>query len=464
MKHLAPLSFWLSLGITTVSLSICAREICPGVAKRIRPEVFAFRDKFLGSYGPVSLDEYILGHDVLGAGTQVKTKDVVLMGSSKMMYGVDAWLLERLLASKGLNLGVYNLAFGHGEGLVFPAWLIQHLGIRNKVVLIDATDNTSQYHLESTSQAAMNSSQLEAWKLIIETNLQFQFDRMLEGLLPRGTINDTGIAFESAYLRPAHWRDWRTGDVFTHPGPNSYPASPGIFPFDFDADHRLRDKVFALFGDLNLDYSLISIPYSGNDPKWVQQTAKYLGCWYIPIESANLYTVDKVHLNKQSREVFTQRLADALTQDAFRLADRFSEIRSNRVAKSRPVPSAGSSAPVLRLVIKSYNIVLFKGRYYVLPHGLAVDWEKDEVEKQRGVAVRESLEEAVELITTGGIPPALPVLQRVVQSFNIVLFKDRYYVVPHGLPVDWEKDDVVRLPGVTVHASLDEAVAFISKR
>lgn len=396
MQRPAPLSFWLLLGVTTTLVCLCARRVCPGVAEQIRPEIFGFRDKFLGSYGPVSLDPYILGHDILGAAQQVRRKDVLLLGSSKMMYGLDAELAERLLESKGIKAGVYNLGFGYGEGLVLPAWLMERLGIRDKLVLIDATDNTSQYHVESVSQAAMNSGPLDAWKLIIETNLQFRFDRVLQGLVPRGRIGNSGVKLEPAYLRPSHWRNWRTGDIFSSPGPNRYPTSPGAFSFDFDVDRRLREKVFPAFRKLNLDYGFISIPYTGNDPKWVQQAASYVGCWYLPIESAELYTVDQVHLNKQSREIFTHGLVDALTRQSFGLADRFLRIRAGHIVRSPPAASEGSPLPVLRQVVGSFNIVLFQGRYYIVPHGLAVDWKKDEVEKLPGVAIRGSLEEAVE--------------------------------------------------------------------
>ena len=465
MRRLAPHSFWVLLGLTTVLVCWWARRICPGVAEQIRPEVFGFRDKFLGSYGPVSLDQYILGHDILGAARQAQRKDVLLLGSSKMMYGVDAGLAERLLESKGIKAGVYNFGFGYGEGLVFPAWLLQRLGIRNKLALIDANDNTSQYHVESVSQAAMTSSRLDAWKLIIEANLQFRFDRLVQGLAPRGRIDNSGIKLEAAYLRPFHWRDWRTGDIVSSPGPDKHLASPGAFLFDFDIDRRLREQVFTIFRDLNLDYGLISIPYTGNDPKWVEQTAKYVGCWYLPIESANLYTVDQVHLNKQSRERFTQGLVDALTSESFGLADRFVRIRSGQIVRPQPAPPPVSPTPLLQTVVKPFNIVLFKGRYYCVPHGLAVDWEKDVVEALPGAAVRGSLQEAVEFAKTNRLPPSrTPVLLATIRSFNIVLFQGRYYVLPHGLAVDWETGEVEKLPGVVVRGSLEEAVEFAKKR
>jgi hypothetical protein len=464
MKRSA-ISFWVLFGVTTVVVCFCARLLCPGVAEQIRPQVFGFRDKFLGSYGPVSLDEYILWHDIFGAAEQVRRKNLLLFGSSKMMYGVDAGLAEHLLESKGMKVGVYNLAFGHGEGLVFPTLLIKRFGIRDKLQIIDATDNTGQYHVEPVSQTAMSSSILDAWKLIIETNLQFRFDRLWHGVVPRGKIDSSGFTLEPRYVRANHWRDWHTGDVLTRPTPNAHLASPGTVSFGFDADRRLSEEVFNVFRSLNLDYGFISIPYTGNDPKWVQQAAGYIGCWYLPIDSTNLYTVDEVHLNMQSQEMFTRRLVDALTLQSFGLADRFSRIRSGHIVRPQPAPYEGPSVPFLKATITPFNVVLFRRRYYIVPHGLVVNWEKDDVEALPGVAIRGSLEEALELIRSGRMPPPrTPILQMTVKSINIVLFNGRYYCLPQGLAVDWEKDDVEMLRGVVVFGSLDEAVEAIKRR
>jgi hypothetical protein len=307
------------------------------------------------------LDGYILAHDILGAAEQVRKQDVLILGSSKTMYGVDAGAAGRLLQAKGIRLGCYNLGFGRGEGLVFPAWLIQRMGIRDKLLVVDATDNTSQYHVESVGQQAMKSTRLEAWKLVIETNIQYRLDWVLHGLLPRGIIDSDGTRFEPYYLRPAHWRDWHTGDPYTGPGPNAHLASPGTFPFDFDADHRLRENVFSAFRRSHLDFGFISIPYTGHDPKWAQRAAMSVGCWYLPIRSDNLYTLDTVHLNKQSREVFTVRLVEGMTEDSFGLADRLLRLHSADTAKSSTAEAPPLAHSALSRSTRASNRVIIRG-------------------------------------------------------------------------------------------------------
>ena len=385
----APFSFWVFFGATTVLSCLCARHLGPGVADEIRPGVYSFHDKFLGSYGPVNLDEYILWHDILGTTRQIQTKDILLLGSSKMMFGVDAAQLE-----DRLKVGVYNLSLGHGEGLVFPTLLIKRFGIRNKLLIIDATDNTSQYHMEAVSQTAIKSSVLDAWKVIVEANLQYRFDWLLQGLVPRGKIDSSGFTLDARYLRPNHWREWSTGDLLSWSGPNTNLATPGTYQFVFDSDWGLEETVFPVFRDFNLDYGFISIPYIGYDPKWARQAAKYVGCWYLPVESHDLYTLDGTHLTLQSRELFTRRLADALVPESFGLSTRFLNIRTGQIVRPAPVPRDSFPPPVLKQVVLNFNIVLFKGRYYCLPHGLAVDWTKD-VASLPGVSVQASLDEAV---------------------------------------------------------------------
>jgi peptidoglycan/LPS O-acetylase OafA/YrhL len=49
-----------------------------------------------------------------------------------------------------------------------------------------------------------------------------------------------------------------------------------------------------------------------------------------------------------------------------------------------------------------------------------------------------------------------PVLVNVVGKFNIVRYKGQYFAIPHGQSVDWDKDNVPKLPGVLTASSQDE--------
>jgi peptidoglycan/LPS O-acetylase OafA/YrhL len=55
-----------------------------------------------------------------------------------------------------------------------------------------------------------------------------------------------------------------------------------------------------------------------------------------------------------------------------------------------------------------------------------------------------------------------PTLLKVVGKFNIVRFKGGYFAIPHGQAVDWVKDDVAGLPGVFVADSQDRIMTMLT--
>ena len=147
MNHRQSLTFWLAMASVASAGLAFARWSRPETGLLAPQEAFSFRDKYLASYGSVSLDRYILSYDILGASRPLREADLLVLGSSKAMYGVSARRIQQSLEAKGLIKGAYNLGFGHGEGLVYPAWLIERMEIRDKIILMDATDNTGQNHL-----------------------------------------------------------------------------------------------------------------------------------------------------------------------------------------------------------------------------------------------------------------------------------------------------------------------------
>jgi hypothetical protein len=50
---------------------------------------------------------------------------------------------------------------------------------------------------------------------------------------------------------------------------------------------------------------------------------------------------------------------------------------------------------------------------------------------------------------------AVPHLVRVVGHYNVVEFDGKFYGIAHGVPVDWQKDNLATLPGVIIDASVE---------
>ena len=66
-------------------------------------------------------------------------------------------------------------------------------------------------------------------------------------------------------------------------------------------------------------------------------------------------------------------------------------------------------------------------------------------------------------VEAGSASSSVPAQLQVVGHYNIVKFKGAFYACPHGLEVNWEKDDVAKLPGVLVADSQDRVLAMIQR-
>lgn len=60
-------------------------------------------------------------------------------------------------------------------------------------------------------------------------------------------------------------------------------------------------------------------------------------------------------------------------------------------------------------------------------------------------------------------PIFVPYLIKSINNKNIVKYGDDYYIVPHGVPVDWRKDDLMSLPGMKRADDLESADEIASK-
>ncbi|MBC8509424.1 MAG: hypothetical protein H8D34_31625 [Chloroflexi bacterium] len=66
----------------------------------------------------------------------------------------------------------------------------------------------------------------------------------------------------------------------------------------------------------------------------------------------------------------------------------------------------------------------------------------------------------VESVSNGD---SVPIQIRVVGHYNIVKFKGAFYACPHGQEVNWEIDNVAKLPGVFVADSENHLIAKLPR-
>lgn len=70
---------------------------------------------------------------------------------------------------------------------------------------------------------------------------------------------------------------------------------------------------------------------------------------------------------------------------------------------------------------------------------------------------------SIATIEAGTASSSVPVQLQVVGHYNIVKYRGKFYACPHGQEVNWEKDDVAKLPGVLVADSQDKVIAMLPR-
>lgn len=109
-------------------------------------------------------------------------------------------------------------------------------------------------------------------------------------------------------------------------------------------------------------------------------------------------------------------------------------------------------------------------KYTLLIAAAAVFWlaacDKPETKKPPvapAAAVAPTAPVAPTAAEPGSAGSNLPIQLQVVGRYNIVKFKGAFYACPHGLAVNWDKDDAAKLPGVLVADSQDRVIAMIPR-
>jgi hypothetical protein len=92
----------------------------------------------------------------------------------------------------------------------------------------------------------------------------------------------------------------------------------------------------------------------------------------------------------------------------------------------------------------SYRIVEQSKVYYAIPPG--TQQANDDLSGAPGVMPDYSLNNLT--LRVDSINSGQPKLLKVMKSYNVVVFRGKFFGVPFGLPIDWTRDNVAKLPGV----------------
>lgn len=122
------LSFLKTLGIAFAVIIFCVWYFYVAHVVNFQPSSNAGDDWFLANYGGTSrigLEPDIYYHDLLGVVAEVKKADIVFLGHSEVLFGIDDAVLRSF--SQKHHVRVYNMAFpGEGAADFFVQLITKH--------------------------------------------------------------------------------------------------------------------------------------------------------------------------------------------------------------------------------------------------------------------------------------------------------------------------------------------------
>lgn len=269
---------------------------------------------FLSNYHDFGLDYYVLRFGLLGVDKYIRDADVICSSSSKGLFGYDAEILSANLSRPGHPVRVYNLSFGYGEGFGYLMEVIKTLDLRDKLLVADLTDNTSQYHFTGMAKVALESATwLDAYKVLLERWLTFGRDWLMQERLPKIQYSqDRGFTVAAHLDSGLMYRQLKTGNLMPVAAKAAQSAQPGHYSFGFRFD-QLRAPFFEECRRRNIKIIFTSIPYKGYDLQWGQSIARQLGDYpHLAIAPDGIELFDSTHMSAQGRQLFSERLARQL--------------------------------------------------------------------------------------------------------------------------------------------------------
>ena len=275
---------------------------------------------------------------MLGSGKAIREADVLCSSSSKGLYGFDPEILSASLSTAGRPVRVFNLSFGFGEGLGYPMEVIKTLNLHDKVLLVDLTDNTCQWHFTGMARQALQARYaFDAYKLLVERWLTFGRARLLAPLLPRIAFHPAnGFVVESTLAGGIAFRSSRHGG-YSHAfrTPARYPEA-GKYQFEFDCDGQLRTKFLDECARRNIQIVFTSIPYRGYDPEWGKRVAAELGYPHVTVDPSDIELIDDTHMSTSGRRLFSTRLGQRL-QDTGAFEAALNSVRQSAPIAASPI-------------------------------------------------------------------------------------------------------------------------------
>ncbi len=255
------------------------------------------------------VDHHVLFHGLdRRARQRITEADVLFLGNSRLMFGLDQ--RELVKAFSPLGLRYYVLGFGHDEGHTFPRAIIERFGLRPRLVVANV-DNFFSVDRSPWAERVLDDGWFDAMKLRLEHTAAHAVRRRLHRIVPHWP---DVIANRTEFIihRSAVDGTWDVGTQFAQSGPLPVAGEPRelvhIEPsvvaraqaFKADLDRRGTKLVLCL------------VPSPDTPRARAFALGKVLGVPVVAPEPENPQTIDGSHLTEESAEAFSDTLLQEL--------------------------------------------------------------------------------------------------------------------------------------------------------
>jgi hypothetical protein len=254
------------------------------------------------------LDHHVLYHGLdRRANRRLAEADVLFLGNSRLMFGLDPRALRTTFVPMGLSY--YVLGFGHDEGHAFPLALIDRYDLRPKVVVVNL-DNFFTIVASAWAERVLEDGWFDAIKLRFEGATAHLVRRHLHRVVPHWP-DVIAAKREFVIHRSAVDGTWSVGTRFPRSGP--LPLAPE--PDQIQMPPNVVARAQAFKADLErrgsrLVFCLVPSPDSPRARAFALGAA--VGVPVVAPVPEDPQTIDGSHLTEESAERFSNLLLSEL--------------------------------------------------------------------------------------------------------------------------------------------------------
>ena len=300
-----------------VGLTFVAWLTVPGFAGRVRNISVAQRPPdpayYLAHDRGGHLDHHVLYHGTdAEAIANLKNADILLVGTSRMMFALRSRVLAPWAQAYGLTY--YALGFGFREGDAFVMEIIKKHDLRPKLVVVNV-DGFFGRELSEWAQLVQRESPFAARKRVWEGEVGHETRRLVHQVIPNwiDLYGRPGFPFGNEFIA---YRSRRDGIWAISPWPK--PAMPA-YAEDYvpaPVGPRIGDPARAFKAELDRRGSRLILTYvptpddAGGNPVAL---GELLGVPVVGMDVDGLTSHDGSHLSEESAVFWSRRLIQDLT-------------------------------------------------------------------------------------------------------------------------------------------------------